>query len=584
MIKTCVLACALLVLSLGMTLLGARAHAQGAVCGDADDGLARINTLTSEAQDQMRPLMAEYFLDQTGTVGTDNITDQVFQPGTCSGIFDAPTPSQTLWLRFVISNPHALDEHRVLGFVEYILDEVVLFELHDGKLRERARNGRTQPSPAKADTAIKVGFPIIAKAGQDMEFYLRIRGTFAPTVTAMIMSPGFFDDWTTLEFSMSGLTLAYLSVIALVSLIVFRHIAVRFYKYYTLYMLCLFIFTFLYDGWLTKLFGVTLPVTLAAPVFLFFTGLGNFANVQYCRILLKADAAPRAWQVSFKCLSAVVILVTGLAVLDPWRLTIGLHLIYFVSPMILLSFAIQQIRAGLPQAWPVSASLLALSVGLFVAFYSFLFPAGIPQASFAYELIVLRPLALSYSLAIMGETLFMMLAISTMVRAMQTERQAAVVELAALEHQFETVKKEQNEVQEVTSARLEALETALANDPNNRQHLSVKQQFLERATESVLDNISDQDFGVMELASELAVSHKTLGRRLKEANGHSPASFIRSVRLSFARNLILLHRYKTVSEVSTAAGFASVSHFSKLYREEFGETPGKSISLFRSIQ
>ncbi|WP_299203753.1 helix-turn-helix domain-containing protein [uncultured Tateyamaria sp.] len=584
MIKTCVLACMLIVLSFGMILLGAGAHAQSTACSHTDDGMARINTFTTGAKDQMRPLMAEYFLHQTGALGTDDITTQVFQPGTCSGIFDAPTPSQTLWLRFVVSNPHALDEHRVIGFVEYILDEVILFELHNGELREHARNGRTLPSPAKADTAIKVGFPIIAKAGQDMEFYLRIRGTFAPTVTAMLMSPGFFDDWTTLEFSMSGLTLAYLSVIALVSLIVFRHIAVRFYKYYTLYMLCLFIFTFLYDGWLTKLFGVTLPVTLAAPVFLFFTGLGNFANVQYCRILLKADAAPWAWQVSFKCLSGVVILVTGLAVLDPWRLTIGLHLIYFVSPMILLAFAIQQIRAGLPQAWPVSASLLALSVGLFVAFYSFLFPAGIPQASFAYELVVLRPLALSYSLAIMGETLFMMLAISTMVRAMQTERQAAVVELAALEHQFETIKKEQNEVQEVTSARLEALETALVNDPNNRQHLSVKQQFLERATESVLDNISDQDFGVMELASELAVSHKTLGRRLKEANGHSPASFIRSVRLSFARNLILLHRYKTVSEVSAAAGFASVSHFSKLYREEFGETPGKSISLFRSIQ
>lgn len=584
MIKTCALYCTLIILSFGMALLGAVAHAQSAACGHTDDGLARINTLSAETQDQMRPLMAEYFLDQTSTADTEDITDQIFQPGQCSGIFDAPTPSQTLWVRFVVSNPHAQDEHRVLGFMEYILDEVVLFESREGELNELARNGRILPSRDTADDAVKIGFPIVVKAGESTEFYLRIRGTFAPTVTAMIMSPTFFLDWTTLEFSISGLTLVYLSVIALVSLIVFRHIAVRFYKYYTLYLLCLFMFTFLFDGWLNTLFDVTLPVTLVAPIFLFFTGLGNFANVQYCRILLKAETAPRSWQISLRCLSGTIIIVTGLAVFDPWRLTVGLHLIYFVSPLILLFFAIHQIRAGLPQAWPISASLLCLSVGIFVAFYFFLFPAGIPQASFAYELVVLRPLALAYSFAIMGETLFMMLAVSTMVRAVQTERQAAVVELAALEHRFETTKKEQDEVQQAMTARLETLEAALAEDPNARQLLSVKQRFLERATEITLDNISDQGFGVMELASELAVSHKTLGRRLKEANGHSPASFIRSVRLSFARNLILLHRYNTVSEVSDAAGFSSVSHFSKLYRDEFGETPGKSISLFRSIQ
>lgn len=584
MIKTCVTACMLIVMSFGMTLLGAGVHAQNTACEQTESEPARVNTLSAETQDQMRPLAAEFFLDQSGTLGSDNITDQVFQSGACSGIFNAPTPSQTLWLRFTVSNPHALDRHRVLGFVEYIIDEVILFESREGELSEHARNGRILSSRDTANDAVKIGFPIVAKAREGTEFYLSIRGTFAPTVTPMIMSPPFFLDWTTLEFSISGLTLVYLSVIALVSLIVFRHIAVRFYKYYTLYLLCLFIFTFLYDGWLKTLFDVTLPVTLVAPIFLFFSGLSTFSNVQYCRILLKADTAPRSWQILLRCLSGTIIIVTGLAVFDPWRLTFGLHVIYFVGPLILLVFAIRQVREGLPQAWPISASLLCLSVGIFVAFYFFLFPTGIPQATFAHELVVLRPLALAYSFAIMGETLFMMRAISAKVRAVQTERQAAVAELVALEHQFERTKKEQHEVQQAMTARLETLEAALAEDPNARQHLSVKQRFLERATEITLDNVSDQGFGVMELASELAVSQKTLGRRLKEANGHSPASFIRSVRLNFARNLILLHRYNTVSEVSAAAGFSSVSHFSKLYREEFGETPGKSINLSRSIQ
>ena len=542
------------------------------------------HALSDAPDDQLRPLRAAFFLDDTGAVGPEGILEQTFQPPACSGVFGAPLPHQSLWLKFTPSNPSAVERTWVIAFMESIFDEVILFEEQGDTLTEYARTGRTVSFEEKVNTDIKTGFPIALQKGEDRVFYLRITGTFAPTVTAVIMTVDLFSGWTTLTLIITALFLTYVATLALFSLIIFRQVEVRFYQYYTLYMLCLFIFSFLYDGWLNKFVGVTLPVTTITPISEFFAGVGAFVNVQYCRVLLNVHEDSPVWRRLFTILSGVILLTTGLAVLDPWNMAVPLHLIYFISPQILLCVAIRKIRAGLPQAWPISGSLLSLSFGLFIAVYFFLFPLNITQASFAYELILLRPLTWGYCLAIIGETLFMMIAISTMVRSLQNERQSAVVELAALGQQVKDIEKERNAVEKTTTARLEALEAALADDPDNRQHLSARQQFLERATESVLDSVADQEFGVEKLASDLAVSQKTLGRRLKDANGQSPASFIRSVRLNFARNLILLDQYHTVAEVAHAAGFSSVSNFAKHYRQEFGETPSKSISLLRNIQ
>ena len=57
------------------------------------------------------------------------------------------------------------------------------------------------------------------------------------------------------------------------------------------------------------------------------------------------------------------------------------------------------------------------------------------------------------------------------------------------------------------------------------------------------------------------------------------AAFVRSVRLKFARDLILLRQHSTITEIAYAAGFSSGGHFAKVYREEFGETPSETYRL-----
>ncbi|WP_300012307.1 helix-turn-helix domain-containing protein [uncultured Roseobacter sp.] len=585
MIRTYVIACVLLLLSFSAGSAGAEGTARpAAACLQEGDAPPVAHTLSDAPDDQLRPLRAEYFLDHTAAIKPDSIITQAFQPRICNGIFVAPLPSQTLWLRFALSNPHEQTHRWVIGLMETIFDEVILFEEHGRALTEVARTGRTVDLADKNNTAIRTGFEVAMKPGDERVFYLRVAGTFAPNISAVIMSAELFFGWSTLKLVMTALFLGYVATIALFSLIVFRQIDVRFYQYYALYVLCLFIYSFIYDGWLSKFFGITLPVTTLAPVTEFFAGLGILANVQYCRVLLHVQGDAWVWRRVFTLLSAVVVVVIGLAVVDPWQLSGPLHLIYIISPLILLVVAIRKIMVGLPQAKPIACSLLSLSFGLFIAVYFFIFPMNITGASYAYDLVLLRPLSWGYYVAIVGETLFMMVAISTMVRAMKTERRSAVVELATLGQQVKDIEQQHREAEKTTTARLEALETALADDPENKEHLSARQQFLEQATECVLDHVADQEFGVEMLASQLAVSQKTLGRRLKVANGQSPALFIRAVRLNFARNLILLEQCNTVAEIAHAAGFSSVSNFTKLYRQEFGETPSKSISLLRNIQ
>ena len=560
----------------------ARADGTPSACPGA--GRTAENHLTGAADDKLRALAADFLLDPTGALGAGDIAAQAFTAGPCGGLFTAPRPGQALWLRFMVVNDQTIDRQWVVTFLEFIFDEVTLFEARPEGLVAAARNGRTIPIPDRADTAVKTGFPLDIAAGQEKTFYLRIAGTFAPTVSAALMSPELFADWTLLTLVMTAVFLGYVGTIALISVILFRHVEARFYRYYALYMACFFAFSFIYDGWLSNFMGVTLPVTVLSPIREFIAGLGVFANIQYCRVLLTIDRESPRLKLLFTVLSGLAVVVTGLAVVDPWGLSLPLHLVFFASPLLLLVVAVKKIRDGLPQAKAVAGSLLCLSLGLCAAVYGFMFPLEISQASAAYDLIVLRPLTWGYYSAIMGETTFMMLAISIMVKAIQTEQRAVAAEAEALrdkvadtENQVIAAERRHAEMLDATDARIRALEASLLETPEKNLQSPAEQRFLEAATECTLERLGDPSFGAKELAAALGTSEKTLGRRLKESHGLSPAAFIRSVRLNFARDLILLRQHGTVAEVARAAGFTSVAHFSKLYRQEFGKPPSESL-------
>jgi AraC-like DNA-binding protein len=539
-----------------------------------------VNLLSDGPGGPAHALLAEAYLDTSGTRTAPEIAALSFTPGGCDGAFAAPLPGQALWLRFTVQRPLMGGYHGAIAFGETIFDDVALYE-HRGEFLElRAHSGRTLP-PASRGGAMKTVLSLDLAPGEQRSYILRIAGTYAPVVTAIFGPEDALGTWSSLSMSMSALFLGFVAAIALVSVIIFRRIEARFFGYYGIYMACQFAFTFLYDGWFSQFLGSTLSVSVLVRALGFCSGLAVFANIQYCRILLAADAdsRPRHWTLTG--LSAAVVIATALAIADPWHLSLPLHLSYAGSPLVLLVICFLKLREGVPQAGPVFGSLLSLTLGLAVATYFSGAPTDITQARSAVGMLALSPLDWAFYLAILGEVTFMALAIAIMVNSMQQQRQAAVLEAKLLRDQARATANRHAEALRARGERIEALEARLIENPVRNLQAPVEQRFVQAATGCVIEHLGETGFGSRELAAALATSEKTLGRRLKEACGLSPAAFIRSIRLNFAHDLILMRQHGTVAEIAYAAGFSSVGHFAKLYRQQFGRTPSES---FKSVK
>ncbi len=98
--------------------------------------------------------------------------------------------------------------------------------------------------------------------------------------------------------------------------------------------------------------------------------------------------------------------------------------------------------------------------------------------------------------------------------------------------------------------------------------------FLDQAESIILENISNEQFGVSELAEAMNTSRSNLLRKIKQQTKLSASQFIRQIRLEKGME-ILGQSSLTVSEVSFKVGFGSTSYFIKCFREYYGYPPGE---------
>jgi AraC-like DNA-binding protein len=104
---------------------------------------------------------------------------------------------------------------------------------------------------------------------------------------------------------------------------------------------------------------------------------------------------------------------------------------------------------------------------------------------------------------------------------------------------------------------------------------SIDKDFLQKITGIIEENISNEQFGVSELANEIGMSRSNLLRKVKKLTNLSVSQFIRNARLKTANEMMLEGIY-TVSEVSFKVGFSSTSYFIKCFRELYGYPPGEA--------
>jgi signal transduction histidine kinase/ligand-binding sensor domain-containing protein/DNA-binding response OmpR family regulator len=105
-------------------------------------------------------------------------------------------------------------------------------------------------------------------------------------------------------------------------------------------------------------------------------------------------------------------------------------------------------------------------------------------------------------------------------------------------------------------------------------------EFLEKCISIVEQHITNPEFNIKVLASEIGMSHSTLYNRIKSISGQSTNGFIRFIRLRRAAE-ILISTDTTILETSEQVGINDVKYFREQFTALFGMKPSEYIKKYR---
>ncbi|MEZ5042108.1 MAG: ATP-binding protein [Saprospiraceae bacterium] len=114
---------------------------------------------------------------------------------------------------------------------------------------------------------------------------------------------------------------------------------------------------------------------------------------------------------------------------------------------------------------------------------------------------------------------------------------------------------------------------ALAGEPPlEPETVELEDAFIQKTRQFILDHITEEDLGVLQLQRALALSRTQLHCKIKALTGLSTTALIRSIRMHKAQELLLTTDLN-VSEVGYEVGISNPAYFSRIYAEVFGEAP-----------
>ena len=123
-----------------------------------------------------------------------------------------------------------------------------------------------------------------------------------------------------------------------------------------------------------------------------------------------------------------------------------------------------------------------------------------------------------------------------------------------------------------------ALSNEHLNSSNSKPHSSkliaqsLENAFVIKVKTVVEAHLTDTKFDVEVLERALNLSHSQLHRKLIALTGLSANSFIRCIKLIKAKELLLNSPY-SIQAIAFDSGFNEQAYFSRVFKQEFGETP-----------
>ncbi len=115
---------------------------------------------------------------------------------------------------------------------------------------------------------------------------------------------------------------------------------------------------------------------------------------------------------------------------------------------------------------------------------------------------------------------------------------------------------------------------------SNSKLSSMDYSFLEKLKNILETNFSNPELSNSYIADHLGISNRQLYRRVYQILEITPNQYITFFRMSKAKELLMSRQFFTVKEVALLVGYKKSSYFSKIFKEEFRETP---LDLLRRI-
>ncbi|QEM02492.1 response regulator [Mucilaginibacter rubeus] len=116
---------------------------------------------------------------------------------------------------------------------------------------------------------------------------------------------------------------------------------------------------------------------------------------------------------------------------------------------------------------------------------------------------------------------------------------------------------------------------------NNPHTISIEyKRFLDSCIRIVEDHITDPDFNLQSLASELNMSYSGIYKKIKMISGQPANSFIRAIRLRKAAQLFV-HSDLNILETAYAVGIKDIKYFREQFKKVFDLKPSEYIKKFR---
>lgn len=106
-------------------------------------------------------------------------------------------------------------------------------------------------------------------------------------------------------------------------------------------------------------------------------------------------------------------------------------------------------------------------------------------------------------------------------------------------------------------------------------------RFMAQVNQYVMDNISNSNLSVEDIAAAVNVSRTLFFSRIKSLTGTTPNEFLRSTRLKVAAELLSKPNDLRVTEICYMVGFTSTSYFAKCFHAQFGMLPTEFMEKYR---